>query len=104
MRLNPMPPAFQYGFLGTSHMLMHQYQKAIAILEKGVLVQPDNAPCLLYLAAAYSLAGRQEDAHKTAAKLLILNPKFSVEAFVKIYKDPAAREQLVSALRKAGLK
>ena len=104
MRLNPMPPAIYYGFLGTSHMLMHRYEKATAILEKGVQVQPDNSPCLVYLAAAYSMSGRQEDARKTAAELLRLNPKFSVESFAKLYKDPAVRERLTDAWRQAGLK
>ena len=90
MRLNPMPPAFYYGWLGNSYRLTDQYDKAIAILEKGLRVQPDNAVCLMHLAAAYSLAGRQEDARKTAAEFLRLNPKFSLEAWAKmLYKDPA---------------
>ena len=83
MRLNPMPPAFYYAFLGTSYRLMNQYDKAIAILEKGLRLQPDNTRCLIILAAAYSQAGRQEDARKTAAEFLRLNPKFSVEALAK---------------------
>jgi hypothetical protein len=58
----------------------------------------------MHLAAAYSQAGRQEDAHKTAAEFLRLNPEFSVESYAKIYKDPAVREQLINALHKAGLK
>jgi hypothetical protein len=33
-----------------------------------------------------------------------LNPKSSVEAFVKIYKDPTVAARLDDALRKAGLK
>ena len=37
-------------------------------------------------------------------EFLRLNPKFSVEAFAKLYKDPAVAEQLINALRKAGLK
>ncbi len=104
MRLNPMPAAFQYAWLGLSYRLTHQCDKAIAILEKGLRVQPDNTSCLLNLVAAYSESGRQEDARKTAAEFLRLNPKFSVEAFAKIYKDPAVAEQLINALRKAGLK
>ena len=83
MRLNPMPPAFYYAWLGISYRLTNQYDKAIAILEKGLRVQPDNTICLIQLAAAYSLAGRQEDARKTAAEFLRLNPKFSAEAYCK---------------------
>jgi adenylate cyclase len=104
MRLNPMPPAYYYGWLGTSYRLMNQYDRAIATLEKGLRVQPDHMICLINLAAAYSLAGRQEDARKTAAEFLRLNPKFSLEAYAKLYKDPAVQERLVDALHKAGLK
>jgi adenylate cyclase len=104
MRLNPMPPAGLYAWLGISYRLMDQYDKAIAILEKGLRVQPDNRACLLQLTATYSLAGRQEDARKTAAEFLRLNPKFSVEVMANFYKDPAVAEKLINALRKAGLK
>ena len=104
MRLNPMPPPLYYGWLGNGYRLTNQNDKAIAILEKGLRVQPDTLICLINLAAAYSETGRQEDARKTAAELLRLNPKFSVEAIAKLYKDPAAAEQLVNALRQAGLK
>jgi len=67
MRLNPMPPAAYYTWLGVGHMLMSQNDKAIAILKKGLQVQPDNAICLVHLAATYSQAGHQEDARKKAA-------------------------------------
>jgi len=104
MRLNPMFSAVHYSWLGISYRLMGQYDKAIAIVEKGLRVQPDNTSCLLALAAAYSQAGRQEDARKTAAEFLRLNPKFSVEVLAKFYKDPAVQEQLINTLRQAGLK
>jgi adenylate cyclase len=104
MRLNPMPPAYYYSWLGMGYRLTNQNDKAIATLEKGLRVQPENMMCLLGLTAAYSQAGRQEDARKTAVEFLRLNPKFSVEAYAKMYKDPAVAEQLVDALRKAGLK
>ncbi|MEW6114203.1 MAG: tetratricopeptide repeat protein, partial [Thermodesulfobacteriota bacterium] len=104
MRLNPMPPAYYYGWLGTSYRLTNQYDRAIATLEKGLRVQPDHMTCLINLAAAYSQAGRQQDARKTAAEFLRLNPKFSLEAYAKFYKDPAVAEQFTDALRKAGLK
>jgi adenylate cyclase len=104
MRLNPMPSAVHYAWLGISYRLMGQYDKAIAVVEKGLRVQPDNTACLLQLIAAYSLAGRQEDARKIAAEFLRLNPKFSVEVLAKFYKDPAVAEKLINALRKAGLK
>jgi adenylate cyclase len=104
MRLNPMPQALYYAWLGVGHMLTGQNDSAMALLEKGLRVQPDNAVCLVHLAATYSLAGRQEDARKTAEEFLRLNPKFSLELWSKQYKDPAVKKRIVDALRKAGLK
>ncbi len=104
MRLNPMPPAYYYYWLGTGYRLTNQYDGAIATFERGLRVQPEDMLCLCGLTAAYSQAGRQEDARKTAAEFIRLNPKFRVEAFVKIYKDPAVAERFADALRQAGLK
>ncbi len=104
IRLNPMPPAYYYGWLGTSYRLTNQCDKAIATLEKGLRVQPDHMICLLGLVGAYSVAGRQEDARKTADKFLRLNPNFSVEAIARLYKDPAVADQVTNVLRQAGLK
>ncbi len=104
MRLNPIPPPVYYAWIGNSYTLMGEHDKAVAILEKGLRMQPDNTVCLVNLAAAYGLAGRREDARKTAVKFLSLNPKFSLEAWAKGYKDPAVQEQLINALRQAGLK
>ena len=104
IRLNPMPPAIWYAWLGISHRLMDQYDKAIINFKKGLRVQPDHPVCLIQLTAAYSQTGRQEDARKTAAEFIRLNPKFRVDHFVKIYKVPAVAERLADALRKAGLK
>jgi adenylate cyclase len=103
IRLNPMPPAIWYAWLGISYRLMDQYDKAIAEFEKGLQVQPDHPVCLIQRTAAYSQAGRQEDARKSAAEFIRLNPKFRVEHFVRIYKVPAVAERLADALRKAGL-
>jgi tetratricopeptide (TPR) repeat protein len=102
--LNPMPMPTYYGWLGNSYTLMNEHDKAIATLEKGHRIQPNNVVCLIYLTAAYGLAGRQEDARKTAAEFIRLNPKFSAEAYVKTYKDPVVQERLIGALRQAGLK
>ena len=77
-------------------MLTEQYDKAIAEFEKGLQLQPDNALCLLWLAATYSMAGREKEARKTVSEFLRLNPKFSLEHLEKIatYKDPAVDETI----------
>ncbi len=106
MRLNPMPPAYYYHFLGQSYILMGQYDKAIAELKKGLQIQPHYAGCLLSLAAAYSLARREKEASSALSEFLKMNPKFSLAHMEKqaLHKDPAVRERIIDALRKAELK
>jgi adenylate cyclase len=106
IRLNPMPPAFYYHFLGAGYMQARQYDKAVVTYKKALRLQPEYANCLLGLAAAYSRTGHKEKARETVAKFLTINPKFSLTHLEKVfpYKDPAARKRTIDALRKAGLK
>ena len=56
-------------------MLTKQYDKAIAEFKKGLQLQPDNAVGLLWLAATYSMAGREKEARKTASEVIRLEPE-----------------------------
>jgi hypothetical protein len=51
-------------------------------------------------------AGKEDEARAEAAKVLRIDPKFSMESFARRlpYKDQKVIDDLVSALRKAGLK
>jgi hypothetical protein len=61
---------------------------------------------LLHLAAALSEAGQQKKARETAARILRLNPGFSLKLREKMlpWKDRSAVKRHIDALRKAGLK
>jgi hypothetical protein len=58
------------------------------------------------LAATYFLAGHQDEARAEAAEVLRINPKFSVDYWAKMipYEDQSVTDNLINALRKAGLK
>ncbi|NIS60747.1 MAG: hypothetical protein GTO13_08620 [Proteobacteria bacterium] len=58
------------------------------------------------LAAAYAHLGREQDARAAAAKVLKLDPNFSLKYYVTMFpfKNQDDRDQLFNALRKAGLK
>jgi hypothetical protein len=60
----------------------------------------------LGLTAALIRAGKEDEARAEAAKVLRIDPKFSVESFARRlpYKDQKIIDDFVSALRKAGLK
>jgi TolB-like protein/Tfp pilus assembly protein PilF len=106
IRLNPIPPNIYLYSLGISYTLTKQYDKAITWCEKAVRREPNSLFARLFLAAAYSRAGRNEEARIEAAEVLRINPNFSLEKFAKsvTYKNQEDVEQTVSALRRAGLK
>ena len=106
IRLNPIPPNIYLYSLGISYILTRQYDEAITWCEKAVRREPNSLLARLFMAAVYSLAGRDEEARIEAAEVLRINPKFSLEKFAKsvTYKNQEDQERLIGALRKAGLK
>jgi adenylate cyclase len=99
IRLNPIPPGYYFWSLGLSYGLAGQYDEAIPWCEKAVHMEPDDLLARLMMTAAYSWSGRDEEARAEAAEVLRIDPNFSLERFAK-----KAGPDLVSALRKAGLK
>jgi adenylate cyclase len=59
----------------------------------------------LILTSTYAYAGREEEARAAAKEILRINPKFSIEQFVRAspQRDANARERFAQALRNAGL-
>jgi len=106
IRLNPIPPNIYFYSLGISYTLTRQYDEAITWCEKAVRGEPNSLLAHLFMAAAYSLAGREDKARIEAAEVLRINPKFSLEKFAQsvTYKNQEDKERLIGALRQAGLK
>jgi len=55
------------------------------------------------LAAAYSEAGKSEDAARSAAAVRKLDPFFDSARFGSLFRNPEHQAKIASALRKAGL-
>jgi adenylate cyclase len=106
IRLNPFPKSVYFMYLGHAYAYEGMYDESIAAYKKALSLQPNNLFAHLRLAAAYSLLGREEEAHAEATEVLRINPKFSLENFAKTvpFKNQDDTEHLINALRKAGLK
>jgi adenylate cyclase len=104
MRLNPFPEPWYFKDLGRCYVLKGQYEKALTEFKKAHQLAPKSITSHLFLATAYSLLDRQEEARASTEKCLELAPFVSVGLFIKIskFKNEADTKLMVEAMRKAG--
>jgi adenylate cyclase len=103
IRLNPFPPGFYLREACNAYIGAGRYKEAIAAGKKAVTVAPNDFISHRVLAAAYSLAGREEEARAEAKEVLRINPKFCIRRGKGPHKNPADDELVKNAWRKAGL-
>ena len=91
---------------GFAYFFMDQYEKGIVECKKALQIQPNNVFAHIALAANYSKLGREEEARAAVADVVRIQPKFSLDRYTKTLpvKNQADKEQVIDALRKAGLK
>ena len=79
---------------------MATYKKALQLFGS------DDLMAHLGLAGTYALMGREKEAHAEAAEVMRIDPKFSLESYARRlpYKDQKKIDDVVSPLRKTGLK
>ena len=87
-------------------ILAGRYEDAIEVIKKILTRNLDFLGAHIHLAAAYSLAGREDEARSSAEEVLRINPRFSLEGYSKLlgFKDEEDKMRLMNAMRKAGLK
>jgi len=106
IRLNPFCMTGTYLHYGHALMGVGRLEEAVAAYKKSIQLSPNNIFSHTRLAAAYIMLGREKEARAEATEVLRLNPNFSLESAAKRsnYKDPSVTENLITVLRKAGLK
>ncbi|MGC1404595.1 MAG: tetratricopeptide repeat protein [Thermodesulfobacteriota bacterium] len=107
VRLNPIGPAPFFLNYGHALCLTGRFDEAILAYRKALQRSPHHIMAHVYLSATYSLMGREKEAQAEAEEVLRINPKYSLEYFIKInpYKDHSSLEKyFIKPLRKAGLK
>jgi adenylate cyclase len=106
IRLNPFGPAWYFFNLGSALLMTERFEEAVSAEKKALQRSPDNLLAHVLLATTYSMMGREQEARAEAAEVLRINPKFTMDYYVKTlpYKDQSLTESLVAACRKAGLK
>ena len=100
MRMNPNHTDALSWTIAEAHLVAEDYEAAIETSSQAVARQPDAMFPHIFMAAAYGAVGRLEEAQAEAAKVLHINPKFTVSAWMKsrLLKDPADTERYANFL------
>ncbi|MGE0827127.1 MAG: tetratricopeptide repeat protein [Candidatus Binatia bacterium] len=106
LHLKPLIPDIHLAEVGAAYAMAGHYEDALAPLQRFLSRFPNHLLPYLSLVLVYSELGQDAEAQKTAAEVLRLNPKFSLEVHKERMpiKDPSMLERHIAALRKAGLK
>jgi adenylate cyclase len=103
LRLNPHLSLGAFMLLGQAYYLSDRYQDAITILKKGLAKNPDYVGHHIMLAAAYAQVGYGEEAKRSAAKVLRLDPFFKLQSYGTVFRNSEDRVKIIKGLKKAGL-
>ena len=108
MRLSPFDPLMfgMQAIMAIAHICAGRYAEAADWADKSCLERPNVAPLLRGAAAANALAGRQREAERALALLLVLDPSLrvrDVRTRIGVFGRPEDLARYEDGLRKSGL-
>jgi adenylate cyclase len=103
-RVNPVDPMLHVTFagMGMAFIELGRFDEAIAAGKKAQRQNPSHGAAYRCLVSAFAHLGRNAEAHETAARLLELDPAFTISALIARGGYSNAK-LLIEGLRKAGL-
>lgn len=98
------PPTWDAN-MGHSHLLLHQYDEAVARLLKAIERAPKFSYAYVFLACAYVELDHLDDAHKAVKKAIEISQRLTVQEFARIfpYRSDVVRSRILDDLHKAGM-
>ena len=104
IRMSPVDPALHRSFagMGLAFIELGRFDEAIAAGKKALRQNPSYPGTYRYLASAFAHLGRDAEARAVAARLLELDPAFTISASIARGGQQNSK-LLIEGLRKAGL-
>jgi adenylate cyclase len=104
VRMSPVDPALHFVFVGMGYAFieLRRFDEAIAAARKAQRHNPPFAGADRCLASAFAHLGRDAEAHEAAARVLELDPAFTISALIA-RGGQSNSKLLIEGLRKAGL-
>jgi adenylate cyclase len=106
LRLNPVPPNWYSASLGNAYLMAERYGEAMEEFVKTLEASPDFLLAHIGLIACYSLMGLKQELAGTVAKVLRIDPEFSLDRFAKAmpFMNQDVLQSMLTVLREIGLK
>jgi adenylate cyclase len=103
IRMSPVDPALHRSFagMGLAFIDLRRFDEAIVVAKKALRQNPSFLGTCLCLASAFAHLGRDAEAHDAAARVLEIDPAFTISAFNA--RVPKISKLSIEGLRKAGL-
>src|SRR5262245_27121623 len=104
IRMSPVDPLLHITFLGmgTALIELRRFDEAIVAGKKALRQSPIHGPAYRCLSSAFAHLGRDVEAREAAARLLEVDPAFTISASMGRRRQSHAK-LLIEGLRKAGL-
>ena len=91
-----------FAGMGMALIELRRFDEAIVAGKKALRQNPSYSPAYLCLASAFAHLGRDAEAREAAARLLEVDPAFTISAWIARGGQSNAK-LLIEGLRKAGL-
>jgi adenylate cyclase len=104
IRMSPVDPRLPITFVGmaAAYIELRRFDEAIVAGKKAQRQNPSYPPAYRYLASAFAQLGRDAEAREAAARLLELDPAFTISSWIA--RGGQSKSKLnIEGLRKAGL-
>jgi len=105
LQLEKVYPAWLIDILAAAYRDCGEVELSIPTAKESMRLNPQNIDARLILCSDYNLTADQDQARRVADEIIASDPAFRLSAYAKSqpYKNPAALERLIGALREAGL-
>src|SRR5262249_39065227 len=104
IRMNPVDPTLHRAFvgMGVAFIELGRFDEAVVVGKKARRQIPSYPPAYRCLASAFAHLGRDAEAREAAARLLEVDPAFTISAYIA-RGGQSNSKLLIEGLRKAGL-
>lgn len=105
LRVDPFHPALNFALKAMPHILVEEYEQALALARSCAERAQRLFPCHLYRAIAANELGLEDEAAEAVAALLDINPHFGIARHMRMapFSDRDSADRLVAHMQRAGI-